>query len=86
MGRSDPRADYAQVISASHRLHAMGARLGAATVLFNAALAAQREAAKASHLPERPAFGRRVKPAEHLNPANDHQTPSTAPAPIGGGL
>lgn len=78
-------ADYAQVIATAHRLHSSGGRLGVATILFNASLAAQREAAEARDLPERPAFGRRVQPTENLNPANDHASTSQ-PAPLGTGL
>ena len=82
-----PAADYAQVIATAHRLHSSGGRLGVATILFNASLAAQREAAEARDLPERPAFGRRLKTAEKLDPANEnHPDTSTAPAPIDGGL
>lgn len=71
-------ADQAEVLSVAHRLHACGARLGASQVLFNAL--SQGQAAQAGDLPQRPAFGRRVKAAEQPHAANDHQLASEQPA------
>lgn len=88
MGRSAPRVaeGYAEVIATAHRLFSLGAVRGARLLIFNAAVSAQRESADAGDLAQRPAVGRRVEAAEHLNPANDHADPSAKPAPVGGGL
>lgn len=69
--------DKSQVIATVGDLLAVGAKAGAARILFNASLIAQREAAEVKHLSQRPAFGRRVKPTEHPHAANDHALPSS---------
>lgn len=74
--------DQTQVIPAAGRLLGLGAFRGAAQVLFNAAL--QREAADRRDLTEWTPSGavplRTRQPTEHLNPANDHATPSNLTA------
>lgn len=71
-----------EVIPAARRLMALGAFRGSAQVLFNAAL--QRKAADRRDLTEWTPSGsvplRPRKSAEHLNPANDHATPSNLTA------
>ena len=71
-----------EVIPTARRLLGLGAFHGAAQVLFNAAL--QREAADRRDLTEWTPSGsvplRPRKSAEHLNPANDHATPSNLTA------
>ena len=68
--------DQTQVLATIGDLLAVGARRGAAQILFNAALIAQREAAEVRDLSQRPAFGRRVKAAPEPHAANDHEPTS----------
>lgn len=70
-------SDQSQVIRVSAGLMADGAFHGAALILVNATLMAQREAAQVRDLPQSPAFGRRGQPAPHPAPANDHQLPAS---------
>lgn len=70
-------ADQAQAGAVAAGLARIGARLGARLVAFNAA--AQRQAAEVFDAAQSPAIGRFVKAQKHLDPANDHADPSTAP-------
>jgi len=63
--------DKSQVIATVGDLLAVGAKAGAARILFNASLIAQREAAEGFD-PPKPVVG---KAAEHLNPTNDNHGP-----------
>lgn len=87
MPSARPVADQSQVIPTARGLLAIGARGGAALVLFNAAI--QRHAAERADATQWSIWGRlpdRRQAAEHLNPANDEHEASDRPAPIGTGL
>lgn len=74
--------DQSQVLGLVGDLLAAGARRGAAQVLFNANLIAQREAAEVRDLSQRAVFGRRVKAQPQPHAANDQfPVPSEQPAP-----
>lgn len=64
-------------LPAARRLLGLGARMGAAQVLFYAAI--QRQAAEVTNLPQRP-FGRRVKPQPKPHAANDHTSTPEKPS------
>ena len=71
--------DQTQVLTLIDGLLRSGCVLGARQVASNAL--AQAEAAEMRDLLQRPAFGRRVKPAPHPHAANDHQ-PTTSQSPV----
>lgn len=74
--------DQTQAVRVAHQLAGLGCHRGAFQILVNAA--AQREAADRRDLTEWTPSGsvplRPRKSAEHLNPANDHATPSNLTA------
>lgn len=61
--------DKSQVIATVGDLLAVGAKAGAARILFNASLIAQREAAEGRDLAQVSGL---IQPAPDFHPANDH--------------
>ena len=69
--------DQTQVLGLVGNLLSIGARRGAAQVLRNANLIAQREAAEVRDLSQSPVFGRR-EAAPDPHPLNDNHSPASS--------